>query len=109
MRELFDFFGSHCRYSSQVNWFSLFLQRSALMGRENALPSGGVALNHARCQGRGVGVHRSAAKILDRRSAWSERSVSAGRAGEERKRSAEPVAGGSSRVRIARESESLIR
>jgi len=51
-------------------------------GSENPFLAGGLALSHARCQGRGVGVHRSAAKILDRKSAWFERRVSAGRARE---------------------------
>jgi hypothetical protein len=50
-----------------------------------ALPVGRLALSRVCRQGRGVGVHRSAAEILDGRSARSERRVSAGRAKEETK------------------------
>src|SRR5258708_32840578 len=60
-------------------------QRSPLPRGTIALPGGGLALSRVCRQGRSVGVHRSAAEILDGRSARSERRGSAGRAEEETK------------------------
>src|SRR5258708_16235090 len=48
-------------------------QRSPLPRRTIALPGGGLALSRVCRQGRGVGVHRSSAQILDGRSARSQR------------------------------------
>ena len=56
-------------------------QRGPPPRRTNALPGRRLALSRARCQGRGVGVHRSEAEILDRRRARPERRV--GREGHE--------------------------
>src|SRR6266851_1073851 len=81
-------FAELLHWKNSFRWFRFLLLRYR---RERCIKSKcpswrGQAPGRPRCQGRGVGVHRSEAQSLDRRSGRIRRSFSAGRA-EERLRS----------------------
>ena len=70
-----------------VNGFEFAFQATRRGRRKtNALPKSGLALGRVRCQWRGLGVYRSKAETIDKRSARSEPRLSLGRAIKKRRR-----------------------